>query len=145
MKITVHNLRRLIREALDDEQTPSEAMFYSILNNLSAANEGYLPVTHEAELKNLDSIKKTGIKNLDHGIYLFVGWHNEPRWITSGKGAIIQARIPLNKVRYVVPDDMYGTDGFDDFLADYPDVEGGEVGYSGELIPPRDIVKIITP
>ena len=145
MKITVHNLRRLIREAYDEDDHSTESMFYQILENIAMQHHGWLPVTHEAELKNLDSIKKTGIKNLDHGIYLFVGWHNEPRWISSGKGAIIQARIPLNKVRYIVPDDMYGTDGFDDFLADYPDVEGGEVGYSGELIPPRDIVKIITP
>lgn len=145
MKITVSDLRRLIREALDDEQTPSESMFYSILRNLSDGNGGYLPVTHETEIGNLPLIRKEGIKNLDHGIYLFVGHHNEPRWISPGKGAVIHARIPASKIRYVVPDDRYGTDGFDDFMMDYPDVEGGEVGYSGGLIPARDILKIITP
>lgn len=120
-------------------------MFYSILRNLAVANGGYLPVTHETENKNVPSIKREGIKDLDHGIYLFVGWHDEPQWISIGKGTIIHARIPLSKIRYIVPDDRFGTDGFEDFLLEFPDVEGGEIGYSGGLIPSRDIVRIFTP
>ena len=145
MKTSERNLRRLIREMLEDFQSPSEAMFYSILRNLSDDNGGYLPVTHETEHRNVPLIKKEGIRSMDHGIFLFVGWHKEPRWITPGQGAIIHARIPASKIRFLVPDDRYGTDGFYLFLEDYPDVEGGEVGYNADLIPPRDIVKIVTP
>lgn len=120
-----------------------EAMFYSILGNIARTHGGYLPVTHETETKNVPSIRNRGIMRLEHGIYLFVGWHIEPKWISKGKGAIVHARIPASKIRYIVPDDRFGTDGFDEFMAEYPDLEGGEVGYSEDLIPPRDIVKII--
>lgn len=140
-KFTESLLRSFIRESLNDEMTPSEAMFYSILKNEAEGNGGWLRLTHETPVENLEKIKEEGLvqQPRSHGIYFTVGWYDSPVWITKGKGAMVRVEIPKRYIepRFIVPDDRYGSppDGYDEFMEENPDVVGGEVGTTFRSIP----------
>ena len=140
MKISLGDLRRLIKENLANEEwIPEKISFYSVLKNLADDNDGYLQVTHESPMENKESIDKEGIKRQSesHGIYFTVGWYDSPRFVTNG----IMARIIIPKSyldpKYVVPDDRFGSgdDGYYEFMNEFPDVVDGEIGTTFSSIP----------
>ena len=148
MKISIGDLRRLIKENLENEEwIPEKISFYSVLKNLADGNNGYLQVTHESPMKNKESIDKEGIKlqSESHGIYFTVGWYDSLRFVTNG----IMARIIIPKIyldpEYVVPDDRFGSDdeGYYEFMNQFPDVVGGEIGTTFKSIPRNWIKEII--
>lgn len=152
MKISLGDLRRLIKENLENEEwIPEKILFYSILKNLADGNEWKglkgLQVTHESLMSNKESIDKEGIKRQSesHGIYFTVGWYDSPRFVTNG----IMARIIIPKryldPEYVVPDDRFGSgdEGYDEFMNQFPDVVGGEIGTTFKSIPRNWIKEII--
>jgi hypothetical protein len=130
---------RLLREMYEDdeEDMSAESMFYSILRNMADANGGWLKLTHESPRKNRVGILKSGILDLDHGIYAFVGWNSQPRWMTPGAGDVWHFKVPVRHInsQTIVPDDRFGTGGYEDFLAEFPDVVGGEVSINLDRIP----------
>ena len=149
MKISLGDLRRLIKENLENEEwIPEKISFYSILKNLADDNDGYLQVTHESPISNKKSIDKEGIKlqSESHGIYFTVGWYDSPRYVTNDG---IMARIIIPKrylnPKYVVPDDRFasGDDGYYEFMNQFPDVVGGEIGTTFKSIPRDWINEII--
>lgn len=140
-KITIAIYERLLSESfkdLDDEFSMKD-MFYSILRNMANANGGWLKLTHEAPREVREKIQSKGILNLEHGIYAFVGWNEGPQWMKPGMGDVWHFVLPMRLINsdYIVPDDRFGTDGYEDFLAEFPDVVGGEVGINLESIPPK--------
>ena len=141
MKISLGELRQIIRESIDDELTAEGRMFYSILNNLADRNGGYLQVTHETPAENIMKMRREGIKQQpgSHGIYFTVGWYDEPRFVT-GPGAMFRVEIPkifLNPT-HVVPDDRFSSDnGYAEFLEEFPDGVGGEIGTDFDWILPE--------
>ncbi len=131
-------LRKLIRESLEDDWEPEKEMFYSILGNLADKNGGFLPVTHETPIENVESIRKRGIMRQpdSHGIYFRVGWYRSSAFV-QGSGAMVRVGIPKKFLNpeHIVPDDRYGTEGYYEFMEENPDVEGGDVGTSFDNIP----------
>ena len=147
MKISLGDLRRLIRENLKD-WGPEKVWFYSTLKHLADGSGGSLQVTHESPLRNKDSIEKVGLKlqSESHGIYFTVGWYDSPRWVTS-EGVMFRVEIPKEYLnpQYVVPDDRFGSgdDGYFEFVNEFPDGVGGEIGTSLRSIPRSWIKEII--
>ena len=142
MKITLGELRKLIKESFDNEEEwiPEKKMFYSTLRNIAAQNGGFLPVTHESPGENYDSIVRSGIRKQrgSHGIYFIVGWHDKPEFVTKN-GIMVRVNIParfLNPL-WVVPDDRFpsGDEGYFEFVQEFPDGIGGEIGTDFDLIP----------
>ena len=149
MKISIGDLRRLIKENLENEEwIPEKISFYSVLKNLADGNDGYLQVTHESPISNKESIDKEGIKlqSESHGIYFTVGWYDSPRYVTNDG---IMARIIIPKIyldpEYVVPDDRFGSgdEGYYEFMNEFPDVADGEIGTTFSSIPRNWIKEII--
>lgn len=140
MKITIGKLRKIIRESLGDDWGPEKEMFYSVLGNLADKNGGFLPVTHETPIGNVESIRKQGIIRQpdSHGIYFRVGWYFDPVFV-QGSGAMVRVGIPKKFLNpdHVIPDDRYGSgdDGYYEFMNDNPDVEGGDIGTDFDSIP----------
>lgn len=148
MKITLGELRGLIRESFDkeDDWIPEQKMFYSILRNIARKNGGALPVTHESFESNRESITRKGILNKDHGIYFTIGWYDKPAFVTRD-AIMVRIAIPekyLNPL-WVVPDDRFGSgdDGYREFMEEFPDCEGGEIGADFQLIPRGWIKEIV--
>ena len=149
MKISLGDLRRLIRENLEEEDwIPEKVWFYSTLNHLADGSGGSLRVTHESPLSNKDSIEKGGLKlqSESHGIYFTVGWYDSPRWVTK-EGVMVRVEIPKKYLnpQFVVPDDRFGSgdDGYYEFMNEFPDGVDGEIGTSLPSIPRGWIKEII--
>ena len=149
MKISLGDLRRLIRENLEEEDwIPEKVWFYSTLKHLADEGGGFLRVTHESPLSNKESIEKVGLKlqSESHGIYFTVGWYDSPRWVTN-EGVMVRVEIPKKYLnpQYVVPDDRFGSgdDGYYEFMNEFPDGVDGEIGTSLPSIPTSWIKEII--
>ena len=135
MKISLGDLRRLIRENLEvlpewePDDPPWEDLFYSKLREKieTIGPVSGLPVTHESPLSNMGSIDRKGLRS--DRIHFTIGWYNKPVFV-SGPAVMYQILIPesfLNS-RNVFPDDMFGMgpEGCKNFLEAEP--VGGVVG-----------------
>ena len=142
MKISLGDLRRLIRENLEvlpkwkPEDPRWEEMFYKKLSEgiVTIGPVSGLPVTHESPLSNKESIDRKGLRS--DRIHFTIGWYGSPRFV-SGPAVMYQILIPesfLNS-RNVFPDDMFGRgpEGCKNFLEAKPvvgDVVGKALGFS---------------
>ena len=137
MKISLGDLRRLIRETLEvlpgwkPDDPRWEDLFYSKLRKREEIKTigpvSGLPVTHESPLSNMGSIDRKGLRS--DRIHFTIGWYDKPVFV-SGPAVMYQILIPesfLNS-RNVFPDDMFGMgpEGCKNFLEAEP--VGGVVG-----------------
>ena len=142
----VGRLRELIIESLY-AYADAHDEFYSRIKDM-AYDQGGLKVTHESPQKNFDAINDGGIKRIDVGIYLTVGWLKKPSFVRPGMGIIVHVRIPSEYVndRFIVPDDAYNADDpCADLLHEFPGVTGAEIGLDLDEIPVGWIDNILDP